>query len=112
MREQARGELDDEAGHAEPAVEDHELVGGTAHFGASQHLAALSATLAAVDPFEAGAIEAAVRSLAEARGVKAGVLIHAARVAVTGRTVSPGIFEVLELVGRDDTIARIADALS
>ena len=79
---------------------------------ARQHLAALGETLAVVDPFEAGAIEAAVRSLAEARGVKAGVLIHAARVAVTGRTVSPGIFEVLELVGRDDTVARIADALS
>ena len=53
-----------------------------------------------------------MRGLAVERGVKAGALIHAARVAVTGQTVSPGIFEVLELVGRARVLARIADALA
>jgi glutamyl-tRNA synthetase len=78
---------------------------------ARAHLAAVRDVLATVDAFEAGSIETAVRALAEARGVKAGVLIHAARVAVTGRTVSPGIFEVLELIGREDVLARMADAI-
>jgi glutamyl-tRNA synthetase len=49
---------------------------------------------------------------ADQRGVKAGVLIHAARVAVTGRTASPGIFDVLELTGRNRVLARIDAALS
>ena len=41
-----------------------------------------------------------------ALGIKAGDLIHATRVAVTGRTTSPGIFEVLALLGRETTLAR------
>ena len=45
--------------------------------------------------------------MAEARGVKAGTLIHAVRVAVTGTTVSPGLFEVVALVGR----ARVHERL-
>ena len=44
---------------------------------------------------------------AAARGIKAGALIHATRVAVTGRTTSPGLFEVLALLGRDTTLARL-----
>ncbi len=75
------------------------------------HLAAWRERIATVAPFDAATLEAALRALAEERGVKAGVVIHATRVAVTGQTVSPGIFEVLELVGRDRVIARIDDAL-
>jgi glutamyl-tRNA synthetase len=75
--------------------------------GTRAHLEALRAALAALPAFDAASIERAVRALAEARGVKAGTLIHAARVAVTGRTVSPGIFEVLELLGRDRALARL-----
>ncbi len=48
--------------------------------------------------------------MADARGIKAGVLIHATRVAMTGRTVSPGLFEMVELIGRERTIGRL-DAL-
>jgi glutamyl-tRNA synthetase len=72
------------------------------------HLAAWRARLAAVDPFDAATLEAALREVAEARGIKAGTLIHATRVAVTGQAVSPGLFEVLELVGRDLVTARLA----
>ena len=50
----------------------------------------------------------AVRATAETRGIKAGVLIHATRVAVTGRAVSPGIFDVLELIGRERVLNRLA----
>ena len=72
------------------------------------HLAAWRERLASVDPFEPAAIEAALRELADARGIKAGVLIHATRVAVTGQAVSPGLFEVLALVGRERVLRRLA----
>ena len=58
-------------------------------------------------PFDPPTLEAALRALADERGIKAGVLIHATRVAVTGQAVSPGIFEVLALVGRDRALRRL-----
>ena len=75
------------------------------------HLAAVRDTCAAVGEFTAAALEPAIRALAESRGVKAGVLIHPTRVAVVGRAESPGIFEVLELLGRDRALARMDVAL-
>jgi len=75
--------------------------------GMIDNLAALDAALAGCATFDPASIEAALRSTAELRGVKAAALIHAVRVAVTGKTVSPGIFEVLSLVGRDEVHARI-----
>ena len=76
------------------------------------HLAAVRETCAAVEPFTAAALEPAVRALAESRGVKAAALIHPTRVAVVGRAESPGIFEVLELLGRERVLARISGVLS
>jgi glutamyl-tRNA synthetase len=73
-------------------------------------LAALRDRLAIVDPFAQAPLEAAVRELAEARGLQAAVLIHMLRVATTGQAVSPGIFEVLELVGKDLTLRRLSAA--
>jgi glutamyl-tRNA synthetase len=78
--------------------------------GLADHVRALAAALASVEPFEAPAIEAALRQVAAARGVKAAPLIHATRVAVTGRAVSPGLFDVVAVLGRDRTIVRL-DAL-
>ena len=72
------------------------------------HVGALREALAAVDPFEAAAIEGALRRVAESRGVKAAALIHATRVGVTGQAVSPGLFDVLAILGRDRTVARLA----
>jgi glutamyl/glutaminyl-tRNA synthetase len=74
-------------------------------------ITALARTLSELQPFTQEALEAAVRSLAEVHGVKAAALIHATRVAVTGRAVSPGLFEVLELLGRERATARVQDAL-
>jgi glutamyl-tRNA synthetase len=71
------------------------------------HLAAWRDRLATVEPFDAPTIEAALRAVAEERGIKAGSLIHATRVAVTGQAVSPGLFDVLALVGRDRAIQRL-----
>ena len=59
------------------------------------HLAALAAALGRTSPFDEPHVEAAVRGTAAERGIKAGALIHAARVALTGRTASPGLFEVM-----------------
>jgi glutamyl-tRNA synthetase len=60
--------------------------------------------LATMDP---AVTEAALRALATTRGIKPGVLIHGTRVAVTGQAVSPGLFEVLELVGRERVVRRL-----
>jgi glutamyl-tRNA synthetase len=72
------------------------------------HLGALAERLAALEPFDRASLEAALRGVAEERGIKAGTLIHAARVAVTGQAVSPGLFELLELVGRERVLRRLA----
>jgi len=63
--------------------------------------------LRTTSPFDEPHVEAAVRETAAARDVKAGVLIHATRVAVTGRTSSPGLFELLALLGRTEAVARL-----
>lgn len=52
-------------------------------------------------------IEAAIRALAEEKGVKPAALIHPSRVAVSGRTVGPSLFELLEVLGRDRVLRRI-----
>jgi len=77
--------------------------------GMDEHLAAFDAAIRALDDFDAVSIEAALRSVADARGVKAASLIHAVRVAVTGKAVSPGLFDVLALLGRDRVRARMAE---
>jgi glutamyl-tRNA synthetase len=78
--------------------------------GMDAHLAAIDASLTALETFDPGSTEAVIRALAEGRGVKAGVLIHAVRVAVTGKTVSPGLFDVLALLGRERVRERLAAA--
>ena len=65
-----------------------------------------------VQPFGPAELEAALRGIAESHGVKAGQLIHATRVAVTGRAVSPGIFDVLDLMGRELVVLRLRHALT
>ncbi len=74
---------------------------------APAHTASLLAALEAVEPFDEATLEAVIRKAAADRGVKAGELIHVARVAMTGRTTSPGIFEILALLGRDRVLARL-----
>jgi glutamyl-tRNA synthetase len=50
-----------------------------------------------------------VRDLATALGVKLGDLAQPLRAALTGRATSPGIFDVLEILGREESLARISD---
>jgi glutamyl-tRNA synthetase len=75
-----------------------------------QHIEALIVALEAETlPFEEGAIERVLRAVADVRRIKAAQLIHAARIAATGRAVSPGIFEVLALLGKPLTLSRLRD---
>ena len=78
--------------------------------GMDAHLEAIDAALAALETFDPASTEASLRAVAGARGVKAAVLIHAVRVAVVGKTVSPGLFDVLALLGRSRVRARLAAA--
>lgn len=75
------------------------------------HLAALHGRLQALSDWTAAAADTAVRAEAEARGVKLGALAQPLRAALTGRTTSPGIFDVLEVLGREESLARIADQM-
>jgi hypothetical protein len=70
-------------------------------------LSTLADALDAVTPWTPEAIETALRAVAEQLGIKAGALIHPARVAVSGTAVSPGIFDVLYLLGRAKTVERL-----
>ena len=72
-----------------------------------QVLPAAAETLAQVEPFEAGAIEAALRALAEQLGLKPRDAFQPIHLAVTGSKVSPGLFESLEVLGRDESLARL-----
>ena len=75
-------------------------------------LAQLATTLKGIDPYDPPSVERALRATAEHAGVKAAALIHATRVAVTGRAVSAGLFEVLVLLGRDRVIQRLGRAVN
>jgi glutamyl-tRNA synthetase len=63
--------------------------------------------LEGVEPFSADGIEAALRRFAEQRGLKPREAFQPIRLAVTGSKVSPGLFESLELLGKEETLARI-----
>lgn len=76
-----------------------------------ENLASARAALERAEDFTAPGLEAAFRKLMEERGVKLGALAQPVRVAVTGRTESPGIFEVLEIVGRERTLKRLERAI-
>ena len=71
-------------------------------------LPAAAEVLAKVEPFEAGAIEAALRQLAERLGLKPRQAFQPIRLALTGSKISPGLFESLEVLGKDESIARIS----
>jgi glutamyl-tRNA synthetase len=75
-------------------------------------LAAAREALAAAPAFDVEAIEGALLPVIEARSAKPRDVFQPLRVAVAGTTISPGIFETLALLGRDETLARIDAALS
>ena len=79
--------------------------------GAGERLSSVRAALAQTEPFTAEAIEASLRSVVERSGDKPGKVFQPLRVAISGSTVSPGIFESVAVLGRDETLARVDEAL-
>jgi glutamyl-tRNA synthetase len=81
--------------------------------GGADALAAARDALAALDePFDEASVEAALRGLVEARGWKPKQVFQPVRVAIAGSTVSPGIFESVTLLGREETLRRVDAALA
>jgi glutamyl-tRNA synthetase len=75
-------------------------------------LRAAAEELESVEPFQAAAIEAALRAFADRVGLKPAKAFQPIRVAVTGSKISPGLFESLELLGRDESLRRLSRAVS
>ena len=74
-------------------------------------LEAFAAELRTVEPYTPPALEEALKRVVETAGVKVGELVHAVRVAVTGKTVGPGLYDCLAILGRDRSLTRIERAL-
>jgi glutamyl-tRNA synthetase len=75
-----------------------------------ERLGVLLERLPAVEPFTAPALEARYRELAAALGLKLVDLAQLTRLAVTGRTASPPLFDVLALLGREEVLVRLRSA--
>lgn len=80
--------------------------------GGVEALTAARSALGELEPFDAEHIEIALRSVVERLDTKPGKVFQPVRVAIAGQTVSPGIFESVALLGKDDTLARIDSALA
>jgi glutamyl-tRNA synthetase len=91
----------------DPAAFDKIIAGD----GGVEALTAARDALAAAEPFDAERVEAALRGVVAQREAKPGKIFQPVRVAIAGQTVSPGIFETVALLGKDETLARIDSAL-
>jgi glutamyl-tRNA synthetase len=90
--------------------ESYDAEGVKKHLSAPEmpgHLRALIDQFAGIGSWTESGLEPTLRAVADARGVKAGPLIHATRLALTGRMVSPGLFEMMVLIGRDPVLSRL-----
>ncbi|MDD5087346.1 MAG: hypothetical protein PHI18_00930, partial [bacterium] len=74
-------------------------------------LAEYARELTDVPAFEAVALETHLRAFCETRGLGAGKLIHPLRLALTGKTVSPGLFETMEAIGKSTVLRRLHTAI-
>ena len=96
----------------EPPVDDPKVWRKVMGEGTKEQLEAAREALAAADGFEPSDIEVALEPLLKRLDVKPGQLYQPIRVAVTGTTVSPGIFETLAALGREESLHRIDDAIA
>ncbi len=94
----------------EPPVEDEKAWGKVMKEGSGEVLAAVTDALQDLDPFEPQSIESALAPLLDRFDLKPGRLYQPIRVAITGTSVSPGIFESLAVLGRDRSLERIRAA--
>ena len=91
----------------DPAAFERVILGD----GGADRLRAARDALAATEPFTLDNVEAALRGVVDQSGAKPGAVFQPVRVAIAGTTVSPGIFESVALLGREETLARIDRAL-
>ncbi|MGE5506210.1 MAG: glutamate--tRNA ligase [Actinomycetota bacterium] len=94
-----------------PLALDDKAAAALADAATAALLADFAAVLGQADAWRRDALEEAARTFAEARGQKLGKVAQPLRAALTGSSVSPPIFEVMEVLGRDETMGRIGDAL-
>jgi glutamyl-tRNA synthetase len=80
--------------------------------GAGERLARAREALAQAEPFTPESVEHALRAVVDELGAKPKDVFQPVRVAISGSTVSPGIFESVAVLGRDETLARIDEALA
>jgi glutamyl-tRNA synthetase len=79
--------------------------------GAADLLRRFRGQLADVEPFNAETVEAALRSFIDSEGIKIAEIIHALRVAVTGKSVGLGMFDAMAILGKESCLHRIDRAL-
>lgn len=79
---------------------------------AKELLTKFRAILATVEPFEIGPLEEALKKFVDEQAIKIGDIVHALRIAVTGKSVGPGVYDCLAILGRDSCLARIDRALA
>ncbi len=108
LAEQARPYLEEAITYEPAAVQKHWADAS----GARVRLAALRDRFSAVDEWDAARLETELRGLADELGIGAGKLIHPLRVALVGAAVSPGIFDVLAVMGRERTLRRLDAAIT
>ncbi|HEY8083170.1 MAG TPA: glutamate--tRNA ligase [Solirubrobacterales bacterium] len=96
----------------EPPVEDEKSWRKVMKEDAGALLGAAREVLAGIDEFDARTVEEALTPLPERFEVKPGRLYQSIRVAITGSTISPGIFESVAVLGRDESLARIDAAIA
>jgi glutamyl-tRNA synthetase len=85
--------------------------GAAEHLGpeARSNIGEFTQILRGLNDWSVAGIDAAARAFAEQKGLKLGKIAQPLRAALTGRTISPGIFEVMILIGKDETLARLSD---
>jgi glutamyl-tRNA synthetase len=108
MADQARPYVDDDVVYDPAAVAKHWKDPATV----AHRLERVAARFAALDEFDEATLEPAVRGLADEEGIGAGKLIHPLRVALTGVAASPGIFDVVRLLGRERVLERLRLAVA
>src|SRR5437763_20502 len=79
---------------------------------AKELLTKFRAILADTNPFEPAPLEDSLKTFVEAQAIKIGDIVHALRIAVTGKSVGPGVYDCLAILGRDSSLARIDRALT
>jgi glutamyl-tRNA synthetase len=95
----------------EPARDEDAVRQRLAKPGVRDLLGRFATAIRDLEPFEPGPLEEALKRVVAEAGVKTGDLVHAVRVAVTGKTVGPGLYDCLAILGRERSLARIERAL-